>query len=90
MDYDNSMQTSEIIYIHSKCMVVDDRYTIIGSGMFNHIYNLAVEIDVHHSSLSLFSFSMAVSSANINDRSTLGERDSEMAIFVEDRDLVNY
>lgn len=25
-------QVTELVYVHSKCMVVDDRYTIIGSG----------------------------------------------------------
>ncbi|KAL1231809.1 Phospholipase [Trichinella spiralis] len=44
---------SEIIYIHSKLMIVDDLFTIIGS-------------------------------ANINDRSMLGKRDSEVAIYIED------
>lgn len=48
---------TEIVYVHSKCMIVDDRYTIIGS-------------------------------ANINDRSMLGERDSEMAIYVEDKEMI--
>ena len=43
---------SEIIYVHSKLMIVDDKRCIIGS-------------------------------ANINDRSLLGERDSELAIVVE-------
>ena len=46
---------TEIIYIHSKCMIVDDKYVIIGS-------------------------------ANINDRSMLGNRDSEIAIMVQDND----
>uniref|UniRef100_A0A5S6QA67 Phospholipase n=1 Tax=Trichuris muris TaxID=70415 RepID=A0A5S6QA67_TRIMR len=44
---------TELIYIHSKLMIVDDRWTIIGS-------------------------------ANINDRSMLGKRDSEVAVLVED------
>jgi len=44
---------TEIVYVHSKMMVVDDRYSIIGS-------------------------------ANINDRSMLGSRDSELAVLVED------
>ena len=26
------LQVSEIVYVHSKCMIVDDRVTIIGSG----------------------------------------------------------
>ncbi|XP_078063267.1 phospholipase D1-like, partial [Mustelus asterias] len=47
---------SELIYIHSKMMIVDDRQVIIGS-------------------------------ANINDRSLLGKRDSEMAVLVEDTEM---
>lgn len=47
----------QLIYVHSKLMIVDDRLVICGS-------------------------------ANINDRSMLGDRDSELAIVVEgDRDL---
>jgi phospholipase D1/2 len=42
---------SELIYIHSKLMIVDDEFAIIGS-------------------------------ANINDRSLIGSRDSEIAIFI--------
>ncbi len=45
---------SELVYVHSKLMIVDDMVTIIGS-------------------------------ANINDRSLLGNRDSELAIIVEVR-----
>ncbi|CAG8595693.1 23438_t:CDS:2, partial [Dentiscutata erythropus] len=48
---------TEEIYIHSKLMIVDDKYVIIGS-------------------------------ANINDRSQLGDRDSEIAILVEDKQTV--
>jgi phospholipase D1/2 len=44
---------SEQIYVHSKTMIVDDMYALIGS-------------------------------ANINDRSLLGERDSELAVLVMD------
>jgi phospholipase D1/2 len=44
---------TEIIYVHSKLMIVDDKYVILGS-------------------------------ANINDRSMLGTRDSELAIMVKD------
>lgn len=47
----NDIPKTELIYIHSKLMIVDDEYAIIGS-------------------------------ANINDRSLLGYRDSEIAIFV--------
>lgn len=46
---------TEQIYIHSKLMVVDDRFALLGS-------------------------------ANVNDRSLLGERDSEIALLVIDTD----
>ncbi|KAI9747288.1 MAG: Phospholipase D1 [Lichina confinis] len=51
------MLVSEQLYIHAKCMVVDDRVAIIGS-------------------------------ANINERSMLGDRDSECAAIVRDTDMV--
>ncbi|XP_051036102.1 phospholipase D2 [Phodopus roborovskii] len=47
---------SELIYIHSKMLIADDRTVIIGS-------------------------------ANINDRSLLGKRDSELAILIEDTEM---
>ncbi|XP_030402876.1 phospholipase D2 isoform X1 [Gopherus evgoodei] len=48
---------TELIYIHSKLLIADDRRVLIGS-------------------------------ANINDRSLLGRRDSELAVLVEDTELV--
>ena len=45
---------SEIVYVHSKLMIVDDKIALIGS-------------------------------ANINDRSMMGSRDSELAIVIEDQ-----
>ena len=48
----------EIIYVHSKLMIVDDKYVICGS-------------------------------ANINDRSLLGDRDSELAAVITDTEFVN-
>lgn len=48
---------TELIYVHSKLMIVDDEKVIIGS-------------------------------ANINDRSLLGDRDSELAVCVEDTQTV--
>jgi len=53
----NSKLVTEIIYVHSKMMVVDDRLAIIGS-------------------------------ANINDRSMLGDRDSEVAVIIEDAEMI--
>ncbi|XP_012515393.1 PREDICTED: phospholipase D2 isoform X3 [Propithecus coquereli] len=47
---------SELIYIHSKLLIADDRTVIIGS-------------------------------ANINDRSLLGKRDSELAVLIEDTEM---
>ena len=51
----NERYVTEQVYIHSKLMIVDDRYAILGS-------------------------------ANINDRSLLGTRDSELAVLVVDTD----
>ncbi|XP_025031025.1 phospholipase D2 [Python bivittatus] len=48
---------TELVYIHSKILIADDRHVVIGS-------------------------------ANINDRSLLGKRDSELAVLVEDTELV--
>ena len=49
----NNIPVTEIIYIHSKLMIVDDRTVILGS-------------------------------ANINDRSMLGTRDSEYAVLINE------
>jgi phospholipase D1/2 len=48
----------EIIYVHSKLMIVDDKYVICGS-------------------------------ANINDRSLLGKRDSEIACIIKDEEFID-
>ncbi|KAI9891515.1 MAG: Phospholipase D1 [Vezdaea aestivalis] len=48
---------TEQLYIHAKCMIVDDRVAIIGS-------------------------------ANVNERSMLGSRDSETAAVVRDTDMI--
>lgn len=48
---------TEQLYVHAKCMIVDDRVAIIGS-------------------------------ANINERSMLGNRDSEVAAIVRDTDMI--
>lgn len=47
------LQVSELVYVHSKMIIVDDNIAIIGSS-------------------------------NINDRSLKGDRDSEIAIMIED------
>ncbi|KAJ2627423.1 hypothetical protein H4R22_004413, partial [Coemansia sp. RSA 1290] len=48
---------TELVYVHCKLMIVDDRYVIMGS-------------------------------ANINDRSMCGNRDSEIAMVIEDTEPV--
>ncbi|CAH1798486.1 unnamed protein product [Owenia fusiformis] len=53
----NGNLVTELVYVHSKLMIVDDDTTIIGS-------------------------------ANINDRSMMGKRDSEIAMIVRDTQLV--
>ena len=50
------MPVTELIYIHSKLMIIDDKIVICGS-------------------------------ANINDRSLLGSRDSEVALILEDQEF---
>lgn len=53
----NNTLTTEQLYIHAKCIIVDDRIALIGS-------------------------------ANINERSMLGNRDSECAAVVRDTDMI--
>ncbi|CAO3592700.1 unnamed protein product [Absidia cylindrospora] len=58
-EYDDPDQyVSELLYIHDKIMIVDDKIALIGS-------------------------------ANINDRSQLGNRDSEIAMVIEDTEMVD-
>jgi phospholipase D1/2 len=54
----NKALVTEQLYIHAKCMIVDDRVAIIGS-------------------------------ANINERSMLGSRDSEVAAVVRDTEMLD-
>ncbi|CAG0914405.1 unnamed protein product [Notodromas monacha] len=53
----NGVPVTELIYVHSKLLIVDDRVVICGS-------------------------------ANINDRSMLGTRDSEVAVIIEDGEMI--
>ncbi|KRT80725.1 hypothetical protein AMK59_5302 [Oryctes borbonicus] len=52
----NGEPITELVYVHSKLMIVDDKTVICGS-------------------------------ANINDRSLIGKRDSEIAILIEDEEF---
>lgn len=53
----NGALTTEQLYVHAKCIIVDDRIALIGS-------------------------------ANVNERSMLGNRDSEAAAVVRDTDML--
>ena len=53
----NDRLVTEIVFIHDKIMIVDDRAAIIGS-------------------------------ANINDRSLCGDRDSEVAVVFRDEEFI--
>ena len=53
----SSRPVTEMIYVHTKLMIVDDEWTIIGS-------------------------------ANINDRSMLGDRDTELAVIIQDTQFI--
>jgi phospholipase D1/2 len=53
----NGRLVSEIVYVHSKLAIVDDKRVLIGS-------------------------------ANINDRSLVGDRDSEISVLFEDTEFI--
>ena len=53
----DGVPVTEMVYVHSKLMIVDDKFVILGS-------------------------------ANINDRSMLGHRDSEIAVVIKDKKKV--
>ncbi|KAI0824300.1 hypothetical protein BC628DRAFT_1339507 [Trametes gibbosa] len=57
-DEERNAYVSELLYIHSKLMIVDDRRVIMGS-------------------------------ANLNDRSQKGDGDSEIALVVQDGDMID-
>lgn len=54
--YLNNVPITELIYVHSKLLIADDRVVICGS-------------------------------ANINDRSMIGKRDSEIAVIITDNEF---
>lgn len=54
----NGKLVQEIVYVHTKLLIVDDRWVVNGS-------------------------------ANLNDRSMIGSRDSEVAGVVEDQEFIH-
>ncbi|XP_065912688.1 phospholipase D2-like [Dysidea avara] len=54
----NKKLVTEVIYVHSKLLIVDDKITIMGS-------------------------------VNLNERSLRGNRDSELAIILEDKEMID-
>ena len=67
------------IYVHSKMMIVDDSY-IIGNVRVNTRFILWAKSFKYPIQLYLQYFILLVGSANINQRSMSGTRDTEMAI----------
>ncbi|CAG8539977.1 2129_t:CDS:10, partial [Acaulospora colombiana] len=65
---------SEILYIHSKLMIVDDRRVICGSANINDRYEPNTIISGHSNTMS---------------RSQKGNGDSEIALVVEDTDMID-
>jgi phospholipase D1/2 len=76
-DDDRKHYVSELVYIHDKIMIVDDRFVLIGSGK-SIIFNAKMKIKKIDT----------IKIANINDRSQLGNRDSEIAMLIEDTEMV--
>lgn len=64
---------SEVLYIHAKLMIVDDRRVIVGVLLQSVIVALSLA---------------QMGSANINDRSQKGDGDSEIALVVEDNEVL--
>lgn len=63
-------------YIHSKLLIVDDRRVLIGSVVLTPFALLTDTV------------LLACRSANLNDRSQMGDRDSEIAIVIEDTEMI--
>ncbi len=85
--FKGGMAITEQIYVHSKLLIVDDRLVIQSCFIF------ATDYLVHHSSrtdhlLYLLFDQVICGSANINDRSMLGKRDSELCVIINDTDYV--
>ena len=76
--HNSSSQVTELIYIHSKLLIVDDKITIIGSGIRKIKHNLCNYV-YYHCSFCI---------ANLNDRSLVGDRDSEICAILEDKEMV--
>jgi hypothetical protein len=74
---DRKHYVSELIYIHDKILIVDDRIVLVGSGKKRTF------------KMDDISDSLTIHIENINDRSQLGNRDSEIAMIIEDTDLVS-
>lgn len=74
---------TELIYVHSKLLIADDNSVIIGNRARSRSWSRCRE-----SLCATVSSGRLPGSANINDRSMLGKRDSEVAVIVEDSETV--
>ncbi|KAJ8797734.1 hypothetical protein J1605_017160 [Eschrichtius robustus] len=83
---------TELVYVHSKLLIADDNTVIIAHGLQGkqiffplNTRNIGMDIDeLAREGLE----TVSEGSANINDRSMLGKRDSEMAVIVQDTETV--
>jgi phospholipase D1/2 len=70
---------TEQIYVHSKIMLIDDQIALIGSGRKGIFQSKNISMSYTHYNSYL---------ANINDRSMLGDRDSECGVLISDETVV--
>lgn len=76
---DRDHYVSELVYIHDKLLIVDDRLVIIGSANINDRLEMEKVKNI---------IAFIVHLTNPSARSMLGNRDSEVAMLIEDRELV--
>ena len=70
---------NEELYIHTKLMIVDDRRVIMGK--YISLADLICSLIIPCNEI--------LGSANLNDRSQVGDHDSEIALIVEDEEEVH-
>ncbi|KAK3821164.1 MAG: hypothetical protein J3Q66DRAFT_366907 [Benniella sp.] len=83
---------TEQLYVHSKLMIVDDRIIICGSGKYQTGKSkIPAMITCYESTILTYEQLLnrvPKITANINDRSQVGFRDSEIAMIIEDTEMI--
>ncbi|KAF7727305.1 hypothetical protein EC973_007821 [Apophysomyces ossiformis] len=74
---------SEELYIHAKLLIADGR--VIGAKIVSSLCRRETNDDLWG---DYSDRTVIMGSANLNDRSQCGDRDSEIALLVEDQDLI--